>query len=138
MQVNILCKNIDETDELAKKFARLIEDKGAFVCLYGDVGAGKTSLIKEYVRLCGIYDYVTSPTFGLMHEYDNQIFHYDLYNREISDLLHLGILDLLENTGVHFIEWANNELKSILNDAFSNIITIKIDKSLESRNYEIS
>ena len=138
MQVNILCKNIDETDELAKKFARLIEDKGAFVCLYGDVGAGKTSLIKEYVRLCGIYDYVTSPTFGLMHEYDNQIFHYDLYNREISDLLHLGILDLLENRGVHFIEWANNELKSILNDAFSNIITIKIDKSLESRNYEIS
>ncbi len=131
--------DLNNLEVICSKINEIAKDKEHIIfLLYGDVGAGKTSLIKEYVRLCGIYDYVTSPTFGLMHEYDNQIFHYDLYNREISDLLHLGILDLLENRGVHFIEWANNELKSILNDAFSNIITIKIDKSLESRNYEIS
>lgn len=119
-------------DEISKNKEHII------FLLYGDIGAGKTSLVKEYARLCNIKDSVTSPTFSLLHEYDNKIFHYDLYNREMSDLLNLGILDLLSNNGIHFVEWANDDLREILKDAFSNVITIKIDKSFKTRNYEIS
>lgn len=127
--LEIICSKIDE---ISRNKANVI------FLLYGDVGAGKTSLVKQYAKFCGVIDCVTSPTFSLMHEYDSKIFHYDLYNRDMNSLLHIGILDLFENDGIHFVEWANDELKTILDDAFSNVFTIKIDKNLEMRNYEIS
>ena len=43
MSVSFICNNIQETDNIAEKFASLVADKGAFVCLLGDVGAGKTA-----------------------------------------------------------------------------------------------
>lgn len=131
IDLNNLIKICFKIDEISKDKEHII------FLLYGDIGAGKTSLVKEYAKFCNIKDIVTSPTFSLLHEYDDKIFHYDLYNREMSDLLNLGILDLLSNNGIHFVEWADDNLKEILQEAFSNIITIKIDKNLKTRNYEI-
>ncbi|RDU58014.1 tRNA (adenosine(37)-N6)-threonylcarbamoyltransferase complex ATPase subunit type 1 TsaE [Helicobacter sp. MIT 99-5507] len=131
IDLNNLIKICFKIDEISKDKEHII------FLLYGDIGAGKTSLVKEYAKFCNIKDIVTSPTFSLLHEYDDKIFHYDLYNREMSDLLNLGILDLLSNNGIHFVEWADDNLKEILQEAFSNIITIKIDKNLQTRNYEI-
>ncbi len=129
----------DNLDVICFKIDEIIKDKKHIIfLLYGDIGAGKTSLVKKYAKFCNINDFVTSPTFSLMHHYDDKIFHYDLYNRDINQLLSIGLLDLLENDGIHFIEWADDILKSILNNAFSNIITIKINKSSKFRDYEIS
>ena len=131
--------DLDDLIKICLKINDLSKNKEHIIfLLFGDIGAGKTSLVKEYARFCDIKDIVTSPTFSLLHQYDDKIFHYDLYNRKMSDLLNLGILDLLSNNGIHFVEWANDDLKKILEDAFSNIITIKIHKNSKTRNYEFS
>lgn len=131
--------DLNNLEIVCSKIYELSKNKDHIVfLLYGDVGAGKTSLIKEYAKFCNIKDCVTSPTFSLMHQYDDKIFHYDFYNRNIQDLLNLGILDLLDNNGIHFIEWANDEIKSILDDVFLDIVSIKINKNFDKRNYEIS
>ena len=44
--ISFLCHNISETEKIAKKFADIISETGAFVCLHGDIGAGKTAFTK--------------------------------------------------------------------------------------------
>ena len=46
MSCSVLCNSLEDTDKLAKKFADIVKDSGAFVCLLGDVGAGKTAFSK--------------------------------------------------------------------------------------------
>ncbi len=111
MQVNILCKNIDETDELAKKFARLIEDKGAFICLYGDVGAGKTAFTKCVCKYLNVKEKVTSPSFVILNEYKTgkiPIYHFDLYRLEkegISTIIN-ELEEYSEGKILTLVEWA--------------------------------
>lgn len=104
--------------------------------LDGDIGAGKTSLVSAFVRFCGVNESVTSPTFSLLHIYEEKIYHYDLYNKSLESLLDLGLLDLLENDGIHFIEWGNERLLNILKEAYDNISIIAISKIDNARIYE--
>ena len=80
-----ICKNLEDTKELAKKFAKLVEDKGCFVSLYGEIGAGKTAFVKEVAKEIGIEEKVTSPTFVILNEYHGgklPMYHFDLYRLE--------------------------------------------------------
>jgi len=67
--------------------------KAKIVTLEGDLGAGKTTLVKEVCRQLGIDDLVSSPTFSLINEYvhptdDKKVFHMDLYRIEDKEELH--------------------------------------------------
>ena len=73
MPVSITCKTLDETENLAMKFASLIADKGAFVCLLGDVGAGKTAFSKFVCKYLGVKEKVTSPSFVIINEYKSGV-----------------------------------------------------------------
>ena len=64
------------------------------------------------------------------------IYHYDLFNRNLSELLDLGLLDLLGEDGIHFVEWGDSQLFSILKNAFENICIISIHKTKNDRIYE--
>lgn len=108
--------------------------------LQGDIGAGKTTLVQSFAKFIGIKDIVTSPTFSLLHIYGNlqdlqKIFHYDLFNRNLGELLDLGLLDLLEERGIHFVEWGDSKLFAILKNAFENIYIISITKTKNMRIY---
>lgn len=81
----IVCNNLEETDLLAKKFADLVENTGAFVCLYGDIGAGKTAFSKFICKHLGVSQRVTSPSFVILNEYHSgkiPVYHFDLYRLE--------------------------------------------------------
>jgi len=106
-----LCKNLDETDLLAKKFAKLVETDGCFVCLFGDIGAGKTAFVKRAAKHLGVEQKVTSPSFVILNEYHDgklPIFHFDLYRLENEGVK--TILDELEEYSqpgcLTFAEWA--------------------------------
>jgi len=115
----------------------LQKDNNIFL-LKGDLSSGKTTLVKQYVALFN-NDLVTSPTFSIIHEYKNNIFHYDLYQKSWSELLSLGILDYLDKDGVHFVEWSNQELEDTLKSFDVSPIVIDIDyASLDKRVYNIS
>ncbi len=106
-----ICKNLEDTKDLAKKFAKLVGEKGCFVNLYGEIGAGKTAFVKEVAKEIGIEEKVTSPTFVILNEYHGgklPMYHFDLYRLENEGVK--TIMDELreysEGKQLTFVEWA--------------------------------
>lgn len=97
-------------ETLGRAAAGLI-DPGSVVALVGGLGAGKTHWTKGFVAGTGSGDEVTSPTFGLVHEYMGgrvPVFHLDFYRLESADeLIALGWDELLEQDGVIIAEWGD-------------------------------
>ncbi|WP_026944336.1 tRNA (adenosine(37)-N6)-threonylcarbamoyltransferase complex ATPase subunit type 1 TsaE [Helicobacter rodentium] len=82
--------------------------------LSGDLASGKTTLVQAMVESLGSKVQVTSPTFLTAMDYGNQIYHYDLYNKNLEELFALGFLEEIEKEGWHFIEWGDENLAKIL------------------------
>ena len=86
------------------------------ILITGEVGTGKTTLIKEYCKLIGVEEIVNSPTYTLINEYQNKrgkIVHMDLYRvKDINEINELGFFEYLENNIV-IIEWPEIILKMI-------------------------
>ena len=83
--------------------------RGDLVCLFGELGAGKTQLAKGFAGGLGVADVVASPTFVLMAEYEGRLplFHLDLYRLDdAADALAGGLLDDRQAGGVVLVEWA--------------------------------
>lgn len=106
-----VCKNLDDTKQLAQKFAKLIEDKGCFINLYGEIGAGKTAFVKLVAQAIGVSEKVTSPSFVILNEYHSAnipVYHFDLYRLENEGVK--TIIDELreysEGRQITFVEWA--------------------------------
>ena len=104
----------------------------------GEMGAGKTTLIKSLCRYLGYTDEVTSPTFSLVNEYQtpsSMIYHMDLYrlNSE-NELLDIGFEEYLDGDAFCFIEWpqiaenlivqSHYKIKILLNEDLSRKIEI--------------
>ena len=89
----------------------LVATAGTVIGLVGGLGVGKTHWTRGFVTGTGSRDQVTSPTFGLMHEYSGgsfPVFHLDFYRLESAEeLIALGWDELLEQNGVVVAEWAN-------------------------------
>ena len=108
------------------------------ILLRGDLAAGKTTLTQAIVKILGIEDEVTSPTFSLQQCYGNNVFHYDIYNKGLDNFISLGMLEELEKDGLHLVEWGDDALKKILVDAGFDVLEINIKKIQNNkREYEI-
>lgn len=99
----------EETIALGEEIARGLKPS-AVVLLIGELGAGKTTIAKGLVRGLGAAapEDVSSPTFTLIHEYGERpkVYHIDLYRLErASEVLALGIDDLLDGDAVVLVEW---------------------------------
>ena len=83
---------------------------GAVVALTGELGAGKTCFVQGVVRGLGATVRATSPTFVLVNQYQGRvpIHHVDAYRTDsMTELIDLGLLDLMDGEGVTIIEWAD-------------------------------
>lgn len=67
--LKIKTKNIEDTKKLAKVFADSLGAEGAFVSLFGDIGAGKTAFVRLLLGFLGVKERVTSPSFVILNEY---------------------------------------------------------------------
>jgi tRNA threonylcarbamoyladenosine biosynthesis protein TsaE len=97
----------DETAALGAELARVARP-GDLLCLWGDLGAGKTVFAKGFGAGLGIEGVVSSPSFILMAEYVGRLplFHVDLYRLDdASDVLAGGLLDERQAEGVTLVEW---------------------------------
>jgi len=98
-----------ETEALGEDWGRAAQ-RGQVIALSGDLGAGKTQLVKGLARGLGITTRVHSPTFTLVNVYSGgrlTLFHLDLYRLETKEqILSAGLEEYLNPDGVAVIEWA--------------------------------
>jgi tRNA threonylcarbamoyladenosine biosynthesis protein TsaE len=115
-----------------KKVIDCINESGKkIIVLSGNLGSGKTTLVKEFAKSKGIKQTVSSPTFSIQNVYDDEIRHYDLYNKTLEEFVSLGMLEELEKEGFHFIEWGE-KIERALKDYGFEYLKIEI-KTLEGK-----
>jgi tRNA threonylcarbamoyladenosine biosynthesis protein TsaE len=108
-------KSSDETVELGREIGKALQSNDV-IALTGQLGAGKTTLIQGIAEGLEVKDYVTSPTFIIINEYQGRLpfYHIDLYRLdEVRDMEELGIEEYFTRGGVCVIEWAE-KLKELL------------------------
>lgn len=97
-----------ETEAIGESWGRELQT-GTVIGLSGDLGAGKTQLVKGLARGLGIVERVHSPTFALVNEYRSgrlPLFHLDLYRLETPrQIVDAGLEDYFQPAGVSVIEW---------------------------------
>lgn len=105
-----------QTIKIAEGFAKTLLP-GTVVCLFGEMGVGKTVFTNGLCRAMGVKEYVSSPTFTVVNEYDGDgfpIYHFDMYRIEDEDeLLEIGFEEYLNSGGICIIEWPENVKRSL-------------------------
>lgn len=105
----ILCKSPDDLPQVAELIAGFAGDSKVWL-FKGDMGAGKTTLIKALCRYFGVTDTVTSPTFSLVNEYQNEklesFYHFDFYRiADEEEAMDIGCEEYFYSGNLCFIEW---------------------------------
>ncbi|WP_025740351.1 tRNA (adenosine(37)-N6)-threonylcarbamoyltransferase complex ATPase subunit type 1 TsaE [Aquimarina pacifica] len=117
--------NLQELPDVAKQLLSKISHK--IVLFDGDMGVGKTTLIKEICKQLGVQDVISSPTFSLVNEYKGDtatIYHFDFYRIEDEEeAYHIGFEEYLDSGEWVFIEWPDKVQNLLPN----NSIKIKIN-----------
>lgn len=112
--------------------------EGGVIILQGDLASGKTTFTQVFARYLGVEEAVTSPTFSLQQCYGNRLYHYDLYNYGFEKFLSLGMMEELERSGYHLIEWGDETLEGWLKRCGIDYRILQITKCDEnSRCYEV-
>ena len=121
--------NPAETEAFGEKLGREAK-AGQVYCLSGDLGVGKTVFTKGFAKGLEVTEYVTSPTFAIVNEYEGRLplYHYDVYRISCEEEMEdTGYEDYFYGDGVCFVEWANL-IEEIMPE---NTVWIKIEKDLE-------
>ncbi len=129
-----LVENLSELGRTADEIVEQIKNDRV-ILFYGDMGAGKTTLIKEICRALGVSDNTSSPTFSIVNEYESEngsIYHFDFYRlRDEQEAFDLGYEEYLYSGNYCFIEWPDK----ISNLLPTNYRSIRIEiRTPESRN----
>ncbi len=105
----IVFSGLEEINEAAKQFLEQNKDYKHFA-FYGEMGAGKTTFIKELCKNLKTVDEVTSPTFSLINEYATMsgepVYHFDFYRiKDIEEVYNIGYEDYFYSDDYCFVEW---------------------------------
>ena len=122
-----------ETEALGEGWGRAAQS-GLVLALSGDLGAGKTQLVKGLARGLGVTGRVHSPTFTLVNEYSGgrlRLFHLDLYRLETpAQIRSAGVEEFLQPDGVAVIEWAERlapELRAARPGGPFRLVTVRLE-----------
>lgn len=103
-----ISNSAEETKKTAADFAKTLKS-GDVLCMYGDLGAGKTAFVQGLARGLGIGEPITSPTFTIVNEYygDMPLYHFDVYRiADPDEMYEVGYEEYVYGDGVSVIEWA--------------------------------
>ena len=118
-RIKIISNSYEGTLTFGAQFSKALQ-AGDIVCLYGDLGAGKTAFVKGMAKGLNLNPLaVHSPTFTLMNIYQGKVplYHFDLYRIRAEDLFGLGYEEFFYGKGITAVEWSER-LEALLPDKF--------------------
>ena len=126
----IYCDNLASLSAIAQEIIETCKGEKIWV-FKGQMGAGKTTLIKAIAKEMGIQDLVSSPTFSIVNEYKNEegqkFYHFDFYRiDESEEVLEIGVEEYFYSDSYCWIEWAER-IPEFIPDTF-HLIVIEVDE----------
>ncbi|MDD4848448.1 MAG: tRNA (adenosine(37)-N6)-threonylcarbamoyltransferase complex ATPase subunit type 1 TsaE [Bacteroidales bacterium] len=111
MKKTLEIKGLQSIDAVAKEVLQLIGDH-RIIAFYGNLGAGKTTLIKALCHQLKVVDIVSSPTFAIINEYrtetDEMVYHFDFYRlKKLQEAIDIGVDEYLDSGNYCFMEWSD-------------------------------
>lgn len=135
--MEIECSSLDNLKEIALQIIKAAKKK-RIILFNGEMGAGKTTLIKEICFELGVKENVSSPTFGIVNEYDiekGSVFHFDAYRIENEEeAFDIGLEEYLFSGNWCLIEWPEKVSTFLPNENEKLEVTIKV--ALDIRTYK--
>ncbi|MGC1203833.1 MAG: tRNA (adenosine(37)-N6)-threonylcarbamoyltransferase complex ATPase subunit type 1 TsaE [Flavobacteriaceae bacterium] len=129
--------DLNDLDDVANQVIDSLKSK--ILLFYGDMGVGKTTLIKAIIKALGSNDEVSSPSFSIVNEYElkgDKVYHFDLYRiNDLEEAYNFGIEEYLYSNHWIIIEWPE-VIEDILTDEI-DIINLKI-RSENKRNLKLN
>ncbi|WP_291098169.1 MULTISPECIES: tRNA (adenosine(37)-N6)-threonylcarbamoyltransferase complex ATPase subunit type 1 TsaE [unclassified Empedobacter] len=126
--MEFIINNLDELPEVAQKIIDQLQYK--LITFEGEMGAGKTTFIKEFVKALGTNDEVSSPTFSIVNEYETdkgKVYHFDFYRLNHEDeALDFGIEEYLYSNQYCLMEWPN-KIANFISDEHHTITLENVD-----------
>lgn len=131
--MNFQSHSTDQNPEIAARILSAFPNDRIFA-FYGEMGAGKTTLIKDFCRVLGVKGNTSSPTFALVNDYKTEsgksIYHFDMYRIEDpSEAVRIGFEEYLESGNYCFIEWPE-KIHNLLPPSF---VQVRIQVTPEHR-----
>lgn len=139
--MQIRCHKIEDLPGAAAGIVAFAREKKLAVWSFeGEMGAGKTTLIKAICEVLGVEDTVQSPTFSIVNEYRTHsglpVYHFDFYRiKDVEEAVHIGAEEYFYSADLCLIEWPS-KVEPILPDCFLKV-SIEADKDF-SRNILLS
>ena len=120
-----MTKTISSLSELPFVAQEILADIQHKIILFdGEMGAGKTTLIKEMIQQMGSDDETSSPTFSIVNEYETKmgkVFHFDLYRiKSEEEAMDFGVDEYLDSGNYCFIEWPD-KIENLLPNTFHTV-----------------
>ena len=130
--------SIDVLDEVAKDIVASLGER-KIILFYGEMGSGKTTLIKEICKQLGVTDPMSSPTYAIVNEYHTAdkkiIYHFDLYRvKNLEECLDIGMEEYLYSGNYCFIEWPDIAVSLYP----ENVVKVHIEGNVELRSISVS
>ena len=126
--MKFIINNLNELPEVATQIINQLQHK--LITFEGEMGAGKTTFIKEFVKALGTNDEISSPTFSIVNEYETDkgiVYHFDFYrlNHE-EEALDFGIDEYLYSNQYCLMEWPN-KIANFIPDEHHTITIENVD-----------
>ena len=121
-----ISENIIDLELIGKKIIKYSNKKSNIFTFEGEMGVGKTALIKIILKHLKVKDLVKTPTFSIVNEYltsENKIiYHFDFFRiKDKIEVINIGFEDYLDSSNYCFIEWPNN-IKNLLPNDINKIM----------------
>lgn len=129
--MEIEVNGVADLDRAAKEIVDFTQ-KDLFFIFEGDMGAGKTTLIKSICKELGVKDVVSSPTFSIVNEYaagDRTVYHFDFYRiKNLQEAYDIGYEEYFYSDHICLIEWPE-KIAELLPDHYVKIAITALDEN---------
>jgi len=129
--------DLAQVQSLVKEIIDDVRDEG-IILLRGNLASGKTAFVKAFAKALDIKEDISSPTFSILHEYKEKLFHYDIYQCGVEGFLKSGLVEKLECEGYHLIEWGESTFETLLRHLGIAYSTIDITTESSKRRYKVN